>query len=230
MEREQFTFYRSFAKALSFIRDEADRCKAYDAVCNYALYGIEPENLPDNVAMAFELIRPTLDSAARKAAAGKLGGESKQTGSKSKQIEANGKQGENESKTETRGNAKQTESKKEKEIEKEIEIENKSSNKRFVPPTLEEVKAYCRERNSPVDPNEFYEYFTAGNWYDAKGQRVTRWKQKLITWEKFQPEQKPKPHVMTPEEEREASRQNMREVYEAFGLELPEELREAASV
>jgi len=54
----------------------------------------------------------------------------------------------------------------------------------FVPPTLEEVEAYCRERNSPVDAKQFYDYFTAGDWYDSKGQKVRRWKQKLITWEK----------------------------------------------
>lgn len=54
----------------------------------------------------------------------------------------------------------------------------------FVPPTLEEVEAYCRERNSPVDPKQFWEYFDAGDWTDSKGQKVRSWKQKLITWEK----------------------------------------------
>lgn len=60
----------------------------------------------------------------------------------------------------------------------------KPSEKVFVPPTLEDVEAYCKERNSPVDPKSFYDYFTAGDWYDSKGQKVRRWKQKLITWEK----------------------------------------------
>ena len=65
--------------------------------------------------------------------------------------------------------------------------------KKGVPPTLEEVKAYCEERNSSVDPVEFYEYFTEGNWIDSKGNKVKNWKQKLITWEKFskkEPEKK----------------------------------------
>jgi len=56
--------------------------------------------------------------------------------------------------------------------------------KRFVPPTLDEVKAYCQERNSCVDPNVFYEYFTTGGWKDSEGKPVKNWKQKLITWEK----------------------------------------------
>lgn len=73
------------------------------------------------------------------------------------------------------------------EIEKEIEIEiDKKSieKKRFVPPTLEDVRAYCKERNSSVDPLKFFEYYTAGNWKDSKGNPVRNWKQKLITWER----------------------------------------------
>jgi hypothetical protein len=54
---------------------------------------------------------------------------------------------------------------------------------RFQPPTLDEVIAYCRERNSSVDPRRFYDYFTAGGWVDGQGQPVRNWKQKLITWE-----------------------------------------------
>ena len=58
----------------------------------------------------------------------------------------------------------------------------------FIPPTLEEVQAYCKERSSPVDPKKFYEYFTAGGWKDAKGNPVRNWEQKLLTWEQYQPQ------------------------------------------
>ena len=57
--------------------------------------------------------------------------------------------------------------------------------KTFTPPTLEEVEDFCRERNSPVDPKQFYEYFNTGGWVDSKGNKVKSWKQKVITWEKF---------------------------------------------
>lgn len=74
----------------------------------------------------------------------------------------------------------------EKEIDIEIEIEKEIEKKpkRFVPPTLEEVKAYVRERNSGVDPVKFWEYYSAGGWKDSKGNPVKNWKQKLLTWEK----------------------------------------------
>ena len=70
-----------------------------------------------------------------------------------------------------------------KDIDKDKESNNKS--KGFKPPTFEEVEAYCKERNSPVDPKQFYEYFSIGNWIDSKGKKVQNWKQKLLTWEKL---------------------------------------------
>ena len=69
--------------------------------------------------------------------------------------------------------------------EGKAEKEHTARARGFVPPTLDEVRAYCRERNSPVDPVQFYDYFQAGRWIDAKGQPVRNWKQKLLTWEKF---------------------------------------------
>ena len=72
---------------------------------------------------------------------------------------------------------------------KEKERENKtikeSSNKRFSPPTLDEVADYCKSRNSPVDPKKFWEYFNEGGWKDAKGNPVKNWKQKVLTWERY---------------------------------------------
>lgn len=59
--------------------------------------------------------------------------------------------------------------------------------KQFVPPTLDEVRAYVAQRGSNVDPVQFFEYFQEGGWVDAKGQPVRAWKQKLLTWEKFNP-------------------------------------------
>ena len=64
--------------------------------------------------------------------------------------------------------------------------------KKFVPPTATEVYLYCRERGNSVDANAFWEYYDAGGWKDAKGQPVRNWKQKVITWEKYDmPKEKP---------------------------------------
>ena len=63
-------------------------------------------------------------------------------------------------------------------------IDNKLSIKeKFKKPTLEEIEAYCKERNNNVDPKKFYEYYDVGNWKDSKGNKVENWKQRIITWE-----------------------------------------------
>ena len=66
---------------------------------------------------------------------------------------------------------------------------DKNKSKRFTPPTLEEVKEYAHQRGDKVDAVKFFEYYTEGNWIDAKGQPVKNWKQKMITWESRQDKQ-----------------------------------------
>ena len=116
MGRNQFTFYASFAKAAERIRKKADRCDFYDAVKDYAIYEKEPEweSLSDTVAVAFELVRPTLDASKRKSENGKRGG----AASKPKQSESKPKA--------NRSKSKQTESEKEGEKEDEVEGEKES--------------------------------------------------------------------------------------------------------
>ena len=63
-----------------------------------------------------------------------------------------------------------------------IENNKNKKKKEFVPPTLEEVKDYVSEKNLKVNAEQFYNYFTEGNWIDSKGNKVKSWKQKLLTW------------------------------------------------
>ena len=57
--------------------------------------------------------------------------------------------------------------------------------KTFVPPSLEDVEKYCKERKNQVDAKKFYDYFSASDWIDSKGNPVRNWKQKVITWEGY---------------------------------------------
>ena len=54
---------------------------------------------------------------------------------------------------------------------------------------LEDVVAYCQSRKSGVNPKRFFDYYEASGWHDSAGKPVKNWKQKVITWEKFSPEQ-----------------------------------------
>lgn len=55
--------------------------------------------------------------------------------------------------------------------------------KKFIPPTIEEVREYAKSRNSNVDVQKFYDYYSVAKWHDKDGNPVKNWKQRLITWE-----------------------------------------------
>lgn len=97
MERTQFTFYESFFRALSRIKSKSARCDAYDALCKFALSGIEPDldSMPESAAIALEVVLPNLAASRRKAESGRIGGKTKQTESK---TEADCNQGESKNK------------------------------------------------------------------------------------------------------------------------------------
>ena len=66
-------------------------------------------------------------------------------------------------------------------IDKDIDSKGEKSS-RFIPPTIEEVTEYCRERNNGVDPVKWWNFYNAKNWYVGKN-KMSRWKSAVITWE-----------------------------------------------
>lgn len=54
----------------------------------------------------------------------------------------------------------------------------------FQKPTLEEVKAYCKERNNSVNAEDFINYYDSVGWIVGKGKRMKDWKASVRTWEK----------------------------------------------
>lgn len=56
-------------------------------------------------------------------------------------------------------------------------------NKRFTAPSVDEVRAYCAERNNNVDPDEFVDFYTAKGW-KIGNQPMKDWKAAVRTWEK----------------------------------------------
>jgi hypothetical protein len=55
-----------------------------------------------------------------------------------------------------------------------------------LPPTLEDITAFCVQRKSNVNPKKFFEYYNARNWVNAKGTLILQpheWKSTIISWE-----------------------------------------------
>ena len=55
--------------------------------------------------------------------------------------------------------------------------------KRFTPPTVEEVRAYCQERNNGIDPQRFVDFYTANGWTQGRGKPIKDWRAAVRTWE-----------------------------------------------
>lgn len=81
-----------------------------------------------------------------------------------------------------------------KEIEKEQDKDTKSKSERenicrkrptraFVPPTVEEVQAYCCEISASIDPSAFVDYYAAQGWvYGKAGKQMKDWKAAVRNW------------------------------------------------
>ena len=97
-------------------------------------------------------------------------------GKNSKAIVANGKNGNTETKTETKTNTN-------------TQLSNDSKGdiraKRFTTPTLAEVQSYVAERHSPVDPQEFIDFYESKGWMVGKTP-MKNWKAACRNAEKWE--------------------------------------------
>ena len=182
MERKQFTWYRSYYDALKEIPAEEFRAIVL-AVCAYALDG-EKAELSGVARAIFTLIRPTLEAGRSKA----------ENRSRAEQTSLSAEQDSNK-REQTDNKPEQTRKEKEKEKEREKESENDSycsppppsGPKRFVPPTLAEVQSYVAERQSPVDPQGFIDFYASKGWMVGKTP-MKDWKaacRNAETWERW---------------------------------------------
>lgn len=208
--RERFSIYRSVFNALRVLPAEELK-KAFVMIGRYALDDELPED-QESVAYAILLsVKPLIDTSARRADAGRMGGESKLEAN-CKQNEANCKQNEANSK-QSEANCKQSASKVEangskvqpKIKDKRINIKDKRENnikekgekvednvfgdkspvRRFMPPTLEEVKEYITEHGYKVDAERFVDFYESKGWMVGKN-KMKDWKAAVRTWNRSQ--------------------------------------------
>lgn len=76
----------------------------------------------------------------------------------------------------------------------EDEASPDSRSKRFVPPTVDEVRAYCQDRQNGIDPQRFIDHYTSNGWMVGRT-KMKDWQAAVRTWEqraKTQPQAKGK--------------------------------------
>ena len=166
---DSFVFYRSFRDAIREM-DEQEQLETLLAICDYALYGVEP-NLSGALPRAvFTVARPSIDANKAKRENGLKGGRPPQ---KAKQetcgFEAKNHRLENIKSTETETGT--------------VDVSGKTPRPRFIPPTVDEIKAYCTGRKNTVDAERFFDYYSANGWKQGKGKPIVDWKAAVRTWE-----------------------------------------------
>ena len=62
-------------------------------------------------------------------------------------------------------------------------------NTRFIPPTVEEVAAYCRERGNSVNAEKWWAFYASKGWMVGKN-KMADWQAAILSWEKLK-KQKP---------------------------------------
>lgn len=179
MALEYFPCYHSYGRKCEKLTDQ-ELGRLFRALFKYSETG-ERQELAGRESIAFDFIADDIDRA-KEAYEAKCE-KNRANASERKRTQANDtqtSQAKDKSKSKTKEETKSKENTPPKSPQGDV-------SKRFTPPTLEEVTAYCQERGSTVNPKQFYDYFSEGGWVDSKGQKVRNWKQKILTWEKYQP-------------------------------------------
>ena len=60
---------------------------------------------------------------------------------------------------------------------------------KFIPPTVEEVRAYCKERGNQIDAERFVAYHAEKGW-KIRGTPITDWKAAIVKWEQVEKQQR----------------------------------------
>lgn len=73
-------------------------------------------------------------------------------------------------------------------------VANAPPSKRFIKPTIEEIKNYCEERENEIDPERFFDFYESKGWLVGKTP-MKDWKAAVRNWEQRNPKKEDKPSV-----------------------------------
>jgi len=173
--------YYSYLDAIKPLGD-AERGRLFTALLEYGKTGAEPE-LGGNERFIFPMMQGQIDRdkeayekrCQTNSENGSLGGRPKKTYCFS----------ENQPLFEKAKKAKEKEKEKEKNTPlppKGEPVEN-APKKKFVPPSVDEVRLYCDGRNNGIDAENFVDFYSSKNWMVGKN-KMSDWKACVRTWEK----------------------------------------------
>lgn len=176
MALESFNAYHSYLKSMEPLND-VECGRLFRACLEYSMSGAAPE-LRGNERFLFPAIREQIDRDKQKytekctrlrenstkgvlARANQIGTKCNQMVPTDNQIEP-----------------------KDKDKDTKENSPSESKRKSFVPPTVDEVSAYCTEKGYHVEPDRFVDFYTANGWKQGRVKPIVDWRAAVRTWER----------------------------------------------
>lgn len=158
MKKAYFQYYESFEKIVRKFGTAEEREAFREKIINYGLYGQEPEDMNELEEFVWDIVKDMIDDQLHRRQVNK----------------------------ENRGQreAKRQQKSEEPSLETEPKAEEPKQ-KKFNKPTVEEVAAYCQERNNEVNAEKFCSYYAAQGW-KVGNHPMKDWKAAVRTWEQNQ--------------------------------------------
>ena len=189
------TLSREWLALFDALPDDTARGRLLRAVAGYAIYGIQPKGLTETEQGYFARMRKTIVTRRRNERA--YQNRMIHTLSPSKPHDSYAPEPPKSNQHRTHTNVSPLLSNK---LLSSPQGEKPSKNdalprtaRRFVPPTVEEVAAYCRERNNEIDPQQFIDHHEAVGWVIGKNKTpVKNWRAVVRQWERTEKETKDK--------------------------------------
>lgn len=178
MTRDSMVFYSSFAEAIKLMPKE-QQLEALWAIIDYGLDDTAPDQNANAMAkVIFQMAKPQIDANVKRKANGMMGGRPKNNGCEDEKpmvIESENHRLEAEKpNVNVNDNVNDT---------KENTLKGVKE-KRFAPPTPENVREYCREMGyTHVDANRFVDFYSAKGWMVGKS-KMKDWKAAVRNWER----------------------------------------------
>lgn len=163
MKKAYFQYYETFETIIEKIKDIEQREWLRKVIINYGLHGLEPDTFfSEALEIAWTICKDLIDQQHHR-----------------REVNAAnraGKKAEPATNEENSAIEPQPEEKPAQEIQPE-----KPKRKNFVKPTVEEIAAYCKEKNYNINAQQFFNYYESNGWKIGRN-AMKSWQAAVQNW------------------------------------------------
>lgn len=163
MKKAYFQYYETFETVIEKIKDIEEREWLRKVIIQYGLHGTAPDTFnSEALEIAWTVCKDLIDQQTHR-----------------REVNAAnraGKKAEPATKEENSAPAPEPEEKTAQEIQPE-----KPKRKNFVKPTVEEIAAYCKEKNYNVNAQQFFNYYESNGWKIGRNS-MKSWQAAVQNW------------------------------------------------